>query len=76
VMPPLSVDQLGPDGAGAGVSVNRHMPNGKLGPTKCVHSRVGLWCQAVEMVGSQGLPLRASWMALMERTPWFRALTR
>jgi len=33
-MPPLSVDQLGPDGAGAGVSVNRPMPNGKLGPTK------------------------------------------
>ena len=39
-MPPLSVDQLGPDGAGAGVSVNRPMPNGKLGPTKS-----GLACE-------------------------------
>lgn len=31
---------------------------------------------AVAMVGSQGLPMRASWMASMERTPWLRALTR
>jgi len=28
------------------------------------------------MVGSQGLPMRAAWMASMERTPWLRALTR
>ena len=41
-----------------------------------VHSRVGLWCQAVEMVGSQGLPLRAVWMASMGRMPWLRELTR
>ncbi len=41
-----------------------------------VHSRVGLWCQVVEMVGSQGLPVRAAWMASMGRTPWLRALMR
>ncbi len=41
-----------------------------------VHSRVGLWCHAVVMVGSQGLPARAVWMASMGRTPWLRELTR
>jgi hypothetical protein len=41
-----------------------------------VHSRVKLRCHAVEMVGSQGLPMRALWMASMARTSWPRELTR
>jgi hypothetical protein len=41
-----------------------------------VHSGVGLWCQAVEMVGSQGLPVRALWMAWMGRRLWLRVLVR
>lgn len=31
---------------------------------------------AVAMVGSQGLPVRASWMASMGRMPWLRELMR
>ena len=40
-----------------------------------VHSRVGRG-QAVAGVGSQGLPVRALWMASMARMWWPRALTR
>ena len=36
----------------------------------------GPWCHAVAGVGSQGLPVRALWMASMARMWWPRALTR
>ena len=32
--------------------------------------------QAAVLVGSQGLPVRASWMASMARRPWLHALVR
>ena len=36
----------------------------------------GPWCQVVAGVGSQGLPVRALWMASMARMWWPRVLTR
>ena len=36
----------------------------------------GPWCHVVAGVGSQGLPVRALWMASMARTLWPRVLTR
>ncbi len=36
----------------------------------------GPWCHVVAGVGSQGLPVRALWMASMARMLWPRVLTR
>ena len=36
----------------------------------------GPWCHVVAGVGSQGLPVRALWMASMARMWWPRVLTR
>ena len=70
-----------PAGRDGGNSRNGHRAKTVLteaGPVERVHSRVrvGRWRQLVAGFGSQGVPVRAAWMASVARMPWPRALTR
>ena len=47
-----------------------------VGPVTTCPFTGGPWCHVVAGVGSQGLPVRALWMASMARMWWPRVLTR